>query len=230
AEFRAQTQSVTLEDVQTALPRGSALIEFARYSPVDARTKSKSDPRYLAYILPAEGTLRYVELGDAKTIDDAAKVLREAFGNRARTDFRLSARKVDELVMQPVRKLLGGNRQIFISPEGELNLIPFAALINERDRYLIEDYLFIYLTSGRDLLRLQVKHQSSPDIFIFAVPNFDEANGKAHVDQLGRAIGSNSEKSDSDQRGNQLSSSTSMTTLKFEPLKFALAEGEAVKN
>src|SRR5205085_3019573 len=33
AEFRAQTQPVTLERVQTAIPSGAALVEFALYRP-----------------------------------------------------------------------------------------------------------------------------------------------------------------------------------------------------
>ncbi|MGH9843954.1 MAG: tetratricopeptide repeat protein, partial [Blastocatellia bacterium] len=222
AQFRIQTQPVTLPDVQSVLPAGSALVEFARYSPIDARTKAKSDPRYLAYILPDKGAPRHVELGDAKTIDDAARELREAFSDRSKPDFRRSARKVDKLVMQPLRALLGSARQVFISPEGELNLIPFAALIGERNRYLIEDYLFIYLTSGRDLLRLREKHQSNPDVLIFAVPNFD---GEAPVAQPGSTIGRSS-----DLRGTRLSASPSMAERKFDPLDFALAEGEAVKN
>jgi hypothetical protein len=85
--------------VRAALPKGSALVEFARYSPVDARTKSKSAPSYLAYILPAEGPPRHVELGDAGAIDGVARELRKAFGKQAGVDYRSSARKFDELVM-----------------------------------------------------------------------------------------------------------------------------------
>ena len=59
--------------------------------------------------------------------------------------------------MRPVRKLLGETRTVFLSPDGGLNLIPFGALVDEQNRYLVENYSLTYLTSGRDLLRLQVK-------------------------------------------------------------------------
>jgi CHAT domain-containing protein len=52
------------------------------------------------------------------------------------------ARKVDELVMRPVRRLLGTARRVFISPDGSLNLIPFAALIDQQGRYLVQRYHF----------------------------------------------------------------------------------------
>lgn len=76
--------------------------------------------------------------------------------------------------MQPVRGLLRDATQLFISPDGELNLIPFAALIDEQGRYLIERYSFTYLTSGRDLLRLQVARESKSKPLVFANPLFGE--------------------------------------------------------
>src|SRR5262249_44174872 len=57
-------------------------------------------------------------------------------------------------------------------PYGALNLIPFAALVDERGRYLVERYSFNYLTSGRDLLRLQATERSKSDPLIVADPAF----------------------------------------------------------
>jgi len=57
--------------------------------------------------------------------------------------------------MQPIRKLLGNSRTVLLSPDSQLNLIPFAALVDENNRYLVENYSITYLSSGRDLLRLQ---------------------------------------------------------------------------
>jgi CHAT domain-containing protein len=77
--------------------------------------------------------------------------------------------------MRPVRRLLGDARRLFISPDGELNLIPFAALVGERGRYLVEDYTISYLTSGRDLLRLEVRPENRQGPLIVANPTFDQA-------------------------------------------------------
>src|SRR5262249_41824851 len=51
-------------------------------------------------------------------------------------------------------------------------LIPFAALVDERDQYLVEHYTISYLTSGRDLLRLQLAPRSSNAPLIAANPAF----------------------------------------------------------
>ncbi|MEH2451342.1 CHAT domain-containing protein [Nostoc sp.] len=84
-----------------------------------------------------------------------------------------SARDLDKILMQPVRKLLGNTRKILLSPDSALNLIPFEALVDENNRYLVENYSFTYLTSGRDLLRLQNHSPSQQPPVIIADPNFD---------------------------------------------------------
>src|SRR5262245_27496417 len=65
AEFRVQTQPVTLSAVQSVLPTGSVLIEFVTYTPRDPRTGKSQPPRYLAYLLTAQGKPKGVDLGEA---------------------------------------------------------------------------------------------------------------------------------------------------------------------
>ena len=84
------------------------------------------------------------------------------------------ARAVDEKVMQPIRAMIVDSTQLLISPDGQLNLLPFAALVDEHERYLVERYLITYLTSGRDLLRMQVARQSKSPAVIVADPAFGE--------------------------------------------------------
>jgi CHAT domain-containing protein len=92
-----------------------------------------------------------------------------------------SARTLDELLMQPVRKLLGNTRKILISPDGALNLIPFEALVDENNQYLVENYSFTYLTSGRDLLRLQNPSPSQQPPVVLADPYFERPGEIAAV-------------------------------------------------
>ena len=62
--------------------------------------------------------------------------------------------------MRPLRAAIGGATRLLVSPDGELNLVPFEAFVDEQGRYLIERYAMSYLTSGRDLLRMQVPRVS----------------------------------------------------------------------
>jgi CHAT domain-containing protein len=61
-----------------------------------------------------------------------------------------------------------------VSPDGDLNLVPFDALIDPQGRYLLERYAITYLTTGRDLLRMQVARDSLSAPLIVADPLFGE--------------------------------------------------------
>ena len=183
AEFRARTQPVTLDAVRRAIPADAALIEIFAYQPSNAKAKSiiesYGDPRYVAYVLKPQGAApQFVDLGNAEQIDADLKLWLESLRNPDREDARALGRKVDERVMRPIRKLLGPMKHLFISPDGALNLIPFAALVDENDKYMIETYSLDYLTSGRDLLRLQVRSENRPGAVIFANPTYN-LTGKA---------------------------------------------------
>ena len=178
AEFRSQKQPITLDSVRRAVPEDAALIEFAIYRPFDPKAPNErmayGEPRYVAYVLRRQGDVQWKELGDAKTIDHQVELFRQALSDPQRKDVRQLARAMDETVMQPIRSLLGDARQLLVSPDGELNLVPFAAMVDERGQYLIENYSMTYLTSGRDLLRMQVVRESRNNPLVMANPLFGE--------------------------------------------------------
>ncbi|HZS45056.1 MAG TPA: CHAT domain-containing tetratricopeptide repeat protein [Blastocatellia bacterium] len=191
SEFRAQSQPVTLDTVRAAIPGNAALVEFAVYSPFNPKIDPTSDafgePHYIVYILRPQGEVQWRELGPAKDIDDRIDAFRQALSDPLRGDVQQLARKVDEKVFRPVRDILGNTPQLLISPDGELNLVPFAALVDERGHYQVERYSFAYLTSGRDLLRLQVQRESKSSPVVVADPTFGApaltgSSGSAQVD------------------------------------------------
>jgi tetratricopeptide (TPR) repeat protein len=231
AEFRAQSQPVSLEAVQSTIPKSVALIEFFSYSPFNAKyTKSKEaygPPRYVAYALRRQGEAQWVELGEAKVIDEAVDKLRQALRDPQRSDVKRLARNVDRLVMKPLRPLLGDTRQVFLSPDGALNLVPFAALVDERQQYLVNRYSFHYLASGRDLLRLQVKQESKSADLVLA----DPAYGEKETDEKALAATRDIEKKTQGAKTSapQLSQSLNMEQVFFRPLPGTAGEAEALK-
>jgi CHAT domain-containing protein/Tfp pilus assembly protein PilF len=198
-EFRKQMQPVTLSAVRAVLPAGSALVEFAYFTPPDPKTGKDMQPRYLAYALAPQGEPKWVDLGEAALIDQAIDEWRKALRSPNRTDVERFARAVDEKVMRPVRSLLrempGEARRLLIAPDGSLNLIPFAALVDEQNQYLIEHYSISYLTSGGDLLRLQTSEPSKGAPLVVANPDFGRfttvamrgGRGKPHARNQSRA-------------------------------------------
>ncbi|MCU1265893.1 MAG: tetratricopeptide repeat protein [Acidobacteria bacterium] len=180
AEFRAQSQPVTIAAVQAAIPNNAALIEFATYRPFDPKGVNSDEafgkPHYVAYVVRHVGAAQGKDLGDAKAIDEAIGALRQALRDPQRSDARELARVVDESVMRPIREWLGDATQLLVSPDGELNLIPFAALVDEQGRFLIQRYSLSYLTSGRDLLRMKIARESKSGPIVLANPSFGETN------------------------------------------------------
>jgi tetratricopeptide (TPR) repeat protein len=218
-KFRAEYQPVTLAAVQSAIPAGTTLIEFYSYHPFNAKSARPAEAfgqaRYVAYVLRRQGEAQWVDLGEAASIDRAVTALRQALGSPNRADVRQLARALDEKVMRPVRKLVGDIRTLLLSPDGALNLIPFGALVDEQKRYLIENYSFMYLTSGRDLLRLQAHTPSQQGPVVVANPLFD----------LGNSAIVNNQTAD---QGTESRRSIDFTMRSFDPLPGAAAEAKAL--
>lgn len=170
--FRTQTLPVTLEAVQVALPPKAALLEFVTFKPTQTAAKSAAPAHYAAYALRAQGPPQMLDLGPAAAIDAAVSALRSALREPQRAAAKRLARDLDELVMRPLRPLVGDVQQLLIAPDGSLNLIPFAALLDERGHWLLERFHLTYLTSGRDLLRLQTPNASQTAPLLVAAPAF----------------------------------------------------------
>ncbi|HEX8492537.1 MAG TPA: CHAT domain-containing protein [Pyrinomonadaceae bacterium] len=220
AEFRAGVQPVTIERVQQAIPANAALVELTTYySTANARAGDRfSALHYVAYVLRREGDPAFVELGEVKPIVDLVRQFRKALANEQSSDVKRAGRALDERVMRPVRKLLGDARLILLSPDsGALSLVPFNALVDENQRYLVEDYTFTYLTSGRDLLRSGAQVQSRQEPVVIANPAFDQT-----ISRPGQSTATAN-------RNTAPNRSIDFTRLKIEPLPGTAAEASALK-
>ncbi len=189
-EFKDElaTREFNLADVANALPAGSVLWEFVRYEPYDFRNidkeETKSLPaRYLAFTLDHENKVTLTDLGEARTIDSLVSLTRQQI-YQARTDVYSplsmdSERHLNEvtgklykIVFAPLETQLVGKSNILISPDGQLNMLPFGILPSPDGKYLIEKYGISYLSSGRDLLKFKKETQTGEGALILADPDF----------------------------------------------------------
>jgi CHAT domain-containing protein/tetratricopeptide (TPR) repeat protein len=177
-EFRARLQPVTLEAVQAAIPADFALVEFVTYSPSDPKAPTAAeqygDLRYAAYVLHRGSPPKGIDLGDAKAIDDLIEKFRAALREPSREDVKQLAQALGEKVFGPLEPLVADDKRLLISPDGQLDLIPFEALLDKQGSYLVERYSITYLTTGRDLLRMQLPRPSRSAPVLFADPFFGE--------------------------------------------------------
>ena len=178
-------------------------------------------------MIPRQGEVQWKDLGEAQAIEESVLALRQALRDPARSDTRDLARVVDEKVMRPIRSLFGEATHLLISPDGELNLIPFEALIDEQGRYLINHYAFTYLTSGRDLLRMQEvregkgKPRASGNPLVFANPEFGEPISEAIATTTPRPP---------NRRLRSVTSAPALSEVYFAPLGGTDQEARTIKN
>jgi CHAT domain-containing protein len=225
AEFRGQMQRITLDAVQSAIPEDAALIEFATFRSFNPAAEGNSEayaaPHYAAYVLRRHGPATGVDLGPAADLDRLVALFRGALRDPARTDVRARARALDERVMRPLRASLGDAARLLISPDGDLNLVPFEALSDERGRYLIERYAVSYLTSGRDLLRVKAPRGAPGAPVIVADPRFGDP---AQIARARPRSGTQARPPD-----RSVTPGADTPDLYFAPLKGTAAEGRAIK-
>ena len=166
-----------VDRVAASLPKDGALVELIAYrdsplvpKPGTPRAKTPGQLRYLALVLFPDASTRAVDLGPAEPIDRAASRLRNALANRD-ASFQATAQELHQLAFQPLLPLLGKTRRLFLSPDGQLGLVPFAALHDGR-RFLLDSFDFVYLTSGRELLPRPQEIAPSSSVFVLADPDF----------------------------------------------------------
>jgi CHAT domain-containing protein len=162
-----------VDRVAAALPEDGVLVEFIAYQdhPLGPGP-GQPEPglRYLALVLSPDTTLRALDLGPAEPINLAATRLRDALANRDAA-YQDHAQALYQLAFQPLLPLLGGSRRLFLSPDGQLALVPFAALYDGQ-RFLVETYDFTYLTSGKDLLPSPEETVPAVSVAVLADPDF----------------------------------------------------------
>ncbi|WP_199322689.1 MULTISPECIES: CHAT domain-containing tetratricopeptide repeat protein [Calothrix] len=239
AEFRQAIQPVELAAIQAQIPQDAAMVEIVQYDPFNPKAKKGEqwdNPRYAAVVLRAAGEPKWVDLGDAATIDKSVASFRNILAyapissqenhnnsKQERGIFQIDsktavaqlqelARSLDKQIMAPIRPLLGDAHHLLLSPDGQLNLIPFEALKDEQNQYLVQRYAFSYLTTGRDLLSLQTTAKAAANPVVFANIDYNQQDNTV----VAKSRGSNQRSID-------------FANLKFSSLTATLAEGQQIQ-
>ncbi|MGB9467085.1 MAG: CHAT domain-containing tetratricopeptide repeat protein, partial [Candidatus Acidiferrum sp.] len=230
AQFRAASKPVTLDTVRAALPANSALLEFAAYKrflPEGITEKECfGESHYVVYVIRPTGDVQWKALGETKALDDLILKFRQALRDPARSDVKDLARAMDEKIIQPLLPSIGDSTRLLVSPDGDLNLIPFEALVDQQGRYLAELYSITYLTTGRDLLRMQISRENKSAPFIIADPLFGEPADPQHPPAAPRVGKSPS----STNARRSVTTGENLSALYFAPLGATAEEARAIKS
>jgi CHAT domain-containing protein/lipopolysaccharide biosynthesis regulator YciM len=167
--------------VAAQLPDDALLVELVQHTPFDFKATKKQPrtlaARYAAITLDKSGKARHVDLGPADAIDQAVAKLLAAFNHPTANAELAAAQELDQLVVKPLASVLEGKKTLYLSPDGQLHLVPFAAL-HDGHSFLIDRLQVVMLGSGRDLLR---ERKPSAGLVVIADPQFAAKPGAPSV-------------------------------------------------
>jgi CHAT domain-containing protein/tetratricopeptide (TPR) repeat protein len=167
--------------VAAALPKDGALIEFVAYwditlvpKPGSAASQAPRQLGYLALLLFADGRTHALDLGPAAHINAAVLRVHHALAGNA-ASYQPAAEALYQRAFRPLVPQLDKVQRLFISPDGQLSLIPFAALYDGR-RFLVDAWDITYLTSGKELLPRSEDIPPGRSVVVLADPDFSSAS------------------------------------------------------
>lgn len=191
AEFKDElaTRRLTVTELAATLPQAGVLWEFVQYKPYDfvkvgSDEEKTGPPRYLAFTLDRAGNTSLTDLGDAGEIDSLVNLARRMV-YRARSEVHSASAaeaekrlntvtgRLYEVIFAPLESHLSGRANIYVCPDGQLNLLPFEILHCPDGQYVIEKFGISYLSSGRDLLRFKKKQEPTDWALVLADPDFN---------------------------------------------------------
>jgi tetratricopeptide (TPR) repeat protein len=141
--------TVALEQVQAAIPKDAVLIEYVRY--IHYLGKSHFEPRYGTILLLHKDEPCWISLGNAEKIDAAVNRIK-SLSSRGVDDEELQAKlqTLYESVLAPLQQVLPTQtRRMIICPDGQLNFLSFATLLDSQKHFIAERYTLEYVASGR---------------------------------------------------------------------------------
>jgi CHAT domain-containing protein len=144
------------------LPARTAFVDFVRYIyfPEEKdRAKETDADAYAAFVIATGARPMRIELGLAAPVEAAIREWRREIVERR--DESTAAQKVRNLVWQPLAKHLpDGLDTVYLSPDGDLARLPFAALPgNQPGTVLLEEFAIAYVPHGPFLLDHLLSHR-----------------------------------------------------------------------
>jgi len=152
-------QTVTLAQLQNSLSEQEAVLEYV-----------VGDPASYCLIVTRNGS-RIAKLAGKATISPTvAAYLKEA---KAKHSARAEARTLYQLLLEPISEAQD-REQLIIVRDGQLHLVPFDALLNSHDQYVLESQTVDYAPSATSFFLLRTanrtKHPNEGLLAVGGVP------------------------------------------------------------
>ena len=210
--------TVTPEQVVAALTGGRAFVDYLIYQQINFKTNKYLSTQLLALVVnPAQTrAVKLIPLGAIAPIEEEIGKYRSAMkrGGAALTvDERTVAQQLYQRLWLPLLPHLGDNKQVYVAPDGVLNLLPLASLIDGEGNYLAQNHQLTILSSGRDLVLPALEGNTTAPVIVSAPLYAPEQMAMYQNETEGKRA---------------TTTGRSLNGLYFSPLPGALREGKAL--
>ncbi len=221
--FREAAEEVSLDRLEEHMPDDSALVDYLVFR--DEENESKLQ---VAIMRKEEGEISYDHhlyegLDEMNTL---IKEFREIIQDEDADDDEVMefGMEVYNAVWAPIAERTGEIENIYVVPDGLLNILPFNAMVTEDEAWLLSAIDLHSISSSRDLIPSDIP-MAQGGYMIMAGPDYDtdEVTGKNVLETLkGKRSAAGAQQA---MRG----MSHGMRSLNFDPLPGAEKEGRLIE-
>jgi CHAT domain-containing protein len=165
-------KTVTAADVASHLADDAALVHFAAVWP-----QPPEMPYYVAFVARHGAPVRAFRLATISAVHGYAASWRQELRRAGSQAAERYSRALYGAVWSPLESAVGASRELFVVPEGDLSVVPFAALLDGSGHYLLEAHTLSLLSSGREVVadagRRHIRPQAPPELI--GSPDFGAA-------------------------------------------------------
>ena len=218
--YRSSIAETNADALEASLAENTALVDILMYNEGD-------EPRVLAGVMVNQGgeiSYDLVEFPDRAAIEKSVIAYRSIIQDDLADEYEIidAGQRAYELVWAPIRESIREVDYVYLVPDGVLNILPFNALMNDDEEYLIQTTDVHLLTSGRDLLPNEYQ-LSEGEYVILAGPDYN-SDKVVGAEALEAAAGRRSAAMKLGIRG----SGGGLRGLNFAPLPGAEEEGRII--
>ena len=162
-------------EVMKNITEDTIVIDFLKYDHLGKSKFWDYEPHYGAVIYSSSGLKRdgiflptWVPLGPSSKIDLSISKLRKGLNLTQLTQ------ELGNKIFKPLLPFFSAEtKKIIVCTDGNLNFLPFPALLDEKGSFLAERYDFFNVAAIRDLISTKKLKNNRKEVFIFADPDFD---------------------------------------------------------
>ncbi len=221
--FKESAEKVTLQSLEESLPEDSALVDYMIFR--DAEDTSKLQ---VSLLKKQEGEVSYDHYlyEDLAAINESIDILREVIQDEFVGPDELMEMGMETFgqVWSPLVEKLAEIPNIYVVPDGMLNILPFNAMVTEDEEYLLAAVDLHTISSSRNIIPSDIP-VAKGGYMIMAGPDYDtdEVTGKKMLAAL------NGKRSAAANNQAMRGMAHGMRGLSFAPLPGAEEEGRQIK-